>query len=157
MYRKLQVVALFVFLFSVAGWAQGPDPMMGTWKLNVAKSKYSPGPPPRSTTTKREASGTNGVKYTSDAVTAQGESRHIEYTANYDAKDYPVKGDPDRDVASMKRVDAHTYEGTNKKGGKVTGTFRGVVSPDGKTLTITTKGTDPQGRPENNVVVYDKQ
>jgi hypothetical protein len=146
-----------MFVFALAGWAQGPDPLMGTWKLNVAKSKYDPGPPPRSTTTKREVSGANGVKYTSDTVTAQGESRHIEYTANYDAKDYSVKGDPNRDMVSLKRMDGRSYEGSSKKGGKVTGTFRGVVSPDGKTLTITTKGTDAQGRPENNVVVYDKQ
>jgi hypothetical protein len=60
-------------------------------------------------------------------------------------------------MVSLKRMDGRSYEGSSKKGGKVTGTFRGVVSPDGKTLTITTKGTDAQGRPENNVVVYDKQ
>jgi len=110
-------VLIFAMLFaSTTLWAQ-QDPLMGTWKLNLAKSKYDPGPPPRSTTTKRESSGANGVKYTSDTVTAQGESRHIEYTANYDAKDYSVKGDPNRDMVSLKRMDGRSYEGSSKKGG----------------------------------------
>jgi hypothetical protein len=42
-------------------------------------------------------------------------------------------------------------------GGKVTTTSRVVVSADGKTRTITTTGTDTQGRTVNNVTVWDKQ
>jgi hypothetical protein len=157
MYRKMQFIVMFLLVFSATtAWTQ-QDAFMGTWKLNVAKSKYNPGPAPKSTSTKREPSGANGVKYTSDTVTAQGETHHIEYTANYDGKDYPVKGDPTRDMTTLKKLDSHSYEGTSKKAGKVTSTFRAVVSPDGKTMTTTTKGTNAQGQPENNVVVYDRQ
>jgi hypothetical protein len=43
--------------------AQGPpDPRIGTWKLNLAKSKYSPGPAPQSLTVKVEPSGQGGRK-----------------------------------------------------------------------------------------------
>jgi hypothetical protein len=97
------------------------------------------------------------VKYTSDSVTAQGESRHSEYSANYDGKDYPVSGDPNRDGISLKRIDSHHYEWTSKKSGKVVGTGQGVISPDGKTLTLTVKTTNAQGQAENNVQVFDKQ
>ncbi|MBI4443654.1 MAG: hypothetical protein HY649_09810 [Acidobacteria bacterium] len=156
MLKRTTILILAMYLVSVGLYGQN-DPLMGTWKLNLAKSKYSPGPPPKSNIQKREASGANGVKYTADMVTALGEARHIEYTANYDGKDYPIKGDPNRDTVSLKRLDAHNYEGTDKKGGKVVIIGRGVVSPDGKTLTITSKGTNAQGRTVNDVAVFDKQ
>ena len=158
MSARISLLILSILLVSTSLYAQAQqDPWMATWKLNLAKSKYDPGPPPRSQTVKREAWGANGVKYTSDSVNAQGESGHSEYTANYDGKDYPVIGDPNRDTVSLKRIDAHSYEFTSKKGGQVTTAGRTVVSPDGKTLTITSKGTNAQGQPVDNVTVFDKQ
>jgi hypothetical protein len=61
------------------------------------------------------------------------------------------------DTISMKRIDANTTERTYKKAVKVTSTSRRVVSRDGKTLTLTNKGTDAQGKPTSSVAVYDKQ
>ena len=133
------------------------DPFLGTWKLNLAKSKYNPGPPPKSNTYKFSLAGANGVKLIADGVGAQGNPNHREYTANYDGKDYPVTGNPDADSVSLKRVDAYTVEGTQKLAGKLVRTFRRAVSKDGKTLTVTEKGTNAQGQAYNNVVVYDKQ
>ncbi len=43
--------------------AQAADPASGTWELNLAKSKFSPGPPPKSLTRTFEATGAD-VKYT---------------------------------------------------------------------------------------------
>jgi hypothetical protein len=63
----------------------------GTWKLNVAKSKFSPGPAPKSLTVKWEAAG-QGVRLTSEGVTADGKPMSGGYTANYDGKDYPMVG-----------------------------------------------------------------
>ena len=97
------------------------------------------------------------MKVTFDTVEAKGNSSRGEYTATYDGKDSPVKGVPEADVVSMKRIDASTTERTWKKAGKVTNTARRVVSKDGKTLTITSKGTNAQGQPVNDVEVYDKQ
>ena len=156
MKKITQVLALSLFVFSGALWAQ-QDAWLGAWKANLAKSTFTPGPPPRSNTTKREAWGANGMKYTADGVNAQGVSGHNEFTANYDGKDYPVKGNPNSDMVSLKRIDAHSYEWTYKKGGKVTSTGRAVASPDGKTLTVTNKGTDSQGRATGSVLVFEKQ
>ena len=133
------------------------DPQMGTWYLNLAKSKYNPGfPIPRSQTQKHEQTGSDGMTYIQDGLDEQGKPVHAEYTAKYDGKAYPVYGDPNRDTVALKRVSAYETKGTNKKVGKVVGTFTRVVSKDGRELTITSKGTR-NGKRYNNVVVYDKQ
>jgi hypothetical protein len=137
-------------------WAQASDPRMGTWKLNVAKSKYSPGPAPQALTVKVEPSG-KGEKVIAEFVNADGTRTTTQYTANFDGKDNPLTGSQMADTVSLKRIDARTTERTDKKGDKVAQTLRRVVSQDGKTMTVTTKGTNAQGQAVNNVVVFDKQ
>jgi hypothetical protein len=137
--------------------AQAGDPQVGTWKLNIAKSKYSPGPAPKSATTKIEAAGA-ATKVIVDQVQADGTVRHWEFTANYDGKDTPVTGNnPDADMVARTRVDANTVKTISKKGGKVTTSQTSAVSSDGKTRTVTTTGTNAAGKAVNNVAVYDKQ
>ena len=133
------------------------DMQVGTWKINLAKSKYTPTAlAPRSTTVKGE-SVENGIKMVVDTVDSQGKSFHYEYTAKYDGKDYAVKGDPNRDVTAFKKIDDYTFEQVNKKGAKITTTSRLVYARDGKSRTQTTTGASPQGQKVNNVVVWDKQ
>jgi len=136
--------------------AQAGDPRMGTWKLNVAKSKYSPGPAPQSLTLKVEPSG-QGEKVTAEFVNADGTRTTSVYTANFDGKDRPLTGSAVADTVSLKRIDARTTDRTDKKGGKVAQTLRRVVSQDGKTMTVTVKGTNAQGQAVNNIVVFQKQ
>ena len=98
------------------------DPQVGVWKINLAKSKYSPGPPPKSATTRIEAAGA-GTKVVVDQVAGDGTVRHWEFTANYDGKDSPVTGNnPDADVVARSRINATTVQTISKKGGKVTTT-----------------------------------
>jgi len=158
--RHLAVATLAVG-FSL--WAQGnpasgqaADLRIGTWELNVAKSKFSPGPPPKSLTLKFEAAG-KGIKVTTNGMNAEGQSTHTEYTANYDGKDYPITGSPVADTISLKRIDARTVRRTDKKSGKVVQTLTSKVSSDAKLLTVTVKGTDPTGKPVSNVLVWEKQ
>jgi len=136
--------------------AQASDPRVGTWKLNVAKSKYSPGPAPQALTVKVEPSG-KGEKVTTEFVNADGTRTTTEYTANFDGKDNPLTGSQIADTVSVKRINARTTERTDKKGGKVAQTLRRVVSQDGKTMTVTTKGTNAQGQAVNNVAVFEKE
>jgi hypothetical protein len=136
--------------------AQATDPASGTWELNLAKSKFSPGPPPKSQTRTFEATGAD-VKYTLKGIDAEGKPTLVRYTAKYDGKDYPVTGSQDFDAISLKHVDAVTAEATLKKGGKVVATTKRVVSKDGKTLTLTTIGTNAKGQAVNNVAVFDKR
>lgn len=150
------VVAL-VSMFFVP--LQAADSQVGTWKVNIAKSTYSPGPAPKSSTVKIEAAG-NGVKLIVDAVGNDGTATHTEYTAGYDGKDVRamVGSLPGgADTIALKRVDANTVEGTAKLKGKVMTTTRYVISADGKTRTVTATGTTANGKPAKNVIVYDRQ
>ena len=131
------------------------DEFMGTWKLNEAKSKISAGTQ-KNTNVVYQATG-DDVKVTSDGISGDGKPTHIEWNGKFDGKDYPVTGDPNSDMRSYKKVDDHTLELTGKKAGKVTTTGRMVVSPDGKTRTVSTKGTDSTGKSFQNTAVYDKQ
>jgi hypothetical protein len=128
---------------------------MGTWKLNEAKSKLAPGNP-KNTTVVYEAAG-DTVKVTVDGTNSDGSAAHNEWTGKFDGTDYPVTGDPTSDTRSYKKVNAHTLDMTIKKGGKATVTGQIVVSADGKTRTVTTSGTDAQGKKFKSVAVYDKQ
>ena len=153
---RLVVVGLVVLALGALTLAQG-NSSVGTWRLNVAKSKYSPGPAPKSTTITIVAAGT-GATTTSDAVTADGATQRWSYTGGYDGKDMPMTGNnPFGDTASRKRIDANTTETTFKKAGKVTLVNTVVVSADGKTLTVTGKGTDDQGRPLNLLQIFERQ
>ncbi len=129
---------------------------LGTWKLDVAKSKFVPAPGPKSLTLKFETT-KDGIKLTSDGVNAEGKATHGEYVSKFDGTDVPWEGNPDADMASPRRIDDNSYENTWKKGGKATITAKVVVSKDGKTLTSTLTGTDSQGRTVNSTNIYHKQ
>jgi hypothetical protein len=148
-------VTLLVAIGAQSGFAQG-DPLLGTWVLNVAKSKYTPGPPPKEQTTIFEAAG-QGLKVTTNGIDSSGKPIMMTFTANYDGKDYPVTGNPDWNMVSLKRINANTVEFTRKRAGKVVQTATGVVSKDGQIRTLTATGVNAQGQKIHNVAVYDKK
>jgi len=152
----LTCTVILVAVLALTVIARGADNNVGTWKLNLDKSKYSPGPAPKSQTLTIEAHD-GGIKYTSHGENADGSPIHVEFTAKYDGKDNPVTGSPDFNSIAIKRIDAHTIESTTKKDGTVMAASTAVVSRDGKTRTLTIKGKNAAGQDVNNVVVYDKQ
>ena len=77
------------------------DPLIGTWKLNEAKSKFTPGTT-KNTMVVYEAAG-DQVKVTSNGVDAKGKSTHYQWTGRFDGKNYPVTGDPNSDARSYKK------------------------------------------------------
>jgi hypothetical protein len=95
--------------------AQASNPRLGTWKLNLAKSKYDPGPAPPRNTVKIEAAG-EGEKVTTEGVNAAGAPTKTAYTAQYDGKDYPMTGSQNADTVVLKRVDARTLGTHGPKG-----------------------------------------
>jgi hypothetical protein len=113
----------------------------GNWELNLAKSKFIPADAaPRNQSRVYEIQGQQETgRHT--GLDAQGKPSVIEFSASYDGKDYPYTGSPDFDTVALKRVDANTTSFTQSRAGKVVLTGTRVVSPDGKTLTITAKGT----------------
>jgi len=152
------VVVLAPLLLVSPASSQSPDPWIGTWKLNVAKSKYSPGPAPKSSTLMMVAADGGGIRQTVDSVPASwGLPTHAVSVAKFDGHDSPVKGNPNADTSAYRSIDGHTYEVVSKKDGKITLTSRVVISADGKTRTVTQTGTNAEGKPVNNTLVYDRQ
>ena len=131
------------------------DANMGTWKLNEAKSTFAAGATKNSTVV-YEAAGDN-VKVTVDGTDKDGKPTHNEWTGRFDAKDYPVTGDPNTDARSYKKINDHTLGLTGKKEGKVVTTGRIFVSTDGKTRTVNMSTTDSTGKKIKSTAVYDKQ
>jgi len=150
------IAVVIAVLSAVPVLSQATDPVIGTWELNVAKSKFSPGPGPKSETRTYVAAGQE-IKATSKGVDGEGKPTNASWTIVYDGKDRPLIGNPDADMLSLKRVDNFTTEFTQKKAGKLVSTGTRVVSKDGKVLTITTKGTNARGQAINDLEVYDKK
>ena len=154
--RLAMMLSAAVFAAVLAAHAQSKDPFVGTWTLNVAKSKYTPGPVPKSITSTYEAVG-KGYRVSVKNDTAGG-SVQYSYTTYLDGKDSKVTGNnPNADTIGVKRIDARTLEVISKKGGKVTITQRNVISADGKTRTVTTTGTDALGQKLHNVAVFERK
>jgi hypothetical protein len=153
------VVMAATLAIALPAMAQAQDPWVGTWKLNLAKSKYEPANlAPRSTTITQAAMPGGGSKITTDGVDSQGRATHTDTTTMFDGKPSVVTGAPDANTTRVyRRVDGRTYEYVQSVAGKVTTTARTVVAADGKVRTITTTGKDAQGRTINNVAVYDRQ
>jgi hypothetical protein len=156
--RSLTIFVMILLLTALAvNTAAAPaDPHSGTWKMNPGKSKYSPGPGPKSLTVKVEAD-EKQIKLNADGINGDGTEIHVAYTAKFDGKDYPETGIPNVDAVSVKRLKDGSIQSQQKKGGQVVMTITTVVSKDGKTRTATWKGKDAQGRDVNNVVVSEKQ
>ena len=154
---KTKTIGLTLALCFFAGAAcfAADDPNMGTWKLNEAKSKLTPGEG-KNTTVAYEAAG-DQVKVTIDGTDKDGKPTHNEWTGKFDGKDYAVTGDPKSDMRSYKKVDDHTLAFTVKKDGKTTNTGRIVVSTDGKSRMVTAHGAGEQGKKSKEKAAYDKQ
>lgn len=151
-----------VTLFLIATTLLGADnPFLGTWKLNTAKSKSSPGPVAQSMTVKFDADGEN-VRRTVTGLDGQGkpimQGGPEGSSIAWDGKDHAVQvpNGPPMTVA-VKRVNDHRNDVTVKRNGKVTATIRSVVSKDGKTMTNTVDGVDEKEVKIHEVEVLEKQ
>jgi len=153
--KRILILLTLAALFVGVTVCLADSPQMGTWKLNEAKSKFSPGAT-KNTTVVYEAAG-DSVKVTVDGVDGEGKPSHNEWTGKFDGKYYAVTGDPTSDMRSYRKINNNTLALTAKKGDKVTLTGRIVVSATGKTRTVTTTGTDSKGKRFSNRAVYDKQ
>ena len=159
MNRVLTVVAVALFALVGASASQAQtNPVVGTWKLNLTKSKFDPGPAPKSLTRTVAVEG-DGLKYTFEGVGADGKALSYGFSVKFDGKDYPITGSmpSGADSISAKKTDANHYEATLKKGGKVIGTSKVTVSADGKVTTVDATGTNAAGAKTHDVQVYDKQ
>jgi hypothetical protein len=151
--KRVLSIAALVGIAVATVVAQAPDSLLGTWKLNAAKSKapYSSG------TTVFELAGET-LKGTVDLVGTDGTKYHWTFSAKYDGKDHPATGSsPFGDTLAITRVNPNSVRIVSKLAGKQTIVQNIVVAPDGKTRTTTAKGTDAKGQPVDSMSFYEKQ
>lgn len=155
MNRRIRIFAVLVIVLAAGSVLAAQENLfVGTWKLNVASSKFSPGPPPQSQTRTWDASGMVSV----NSIGAAGNASSYGYTIKGDGKEYPTKGAiPNAaEKITSKKLDANRYEAKFFKEGKQVETTSFTLSNGGKTLTIHAKGTTAKG-PFDNLLVWDKQ
>jgi hypothetical protein len=156
MKRLIPIFTLVALAMAVVGVAQAQsDPFVGTWNINVAKSKYNPGPLPKSQSRTWDASGKVDVTGTD----AAGNPIGYGYIAKYDGKKHPTSGNVPSggDTVVTKRVDKNTVEAVFTKNGKQVELARFVLAKDGKSFTLTAKGTNTKGVAYDNMAVWEKQ
>ena len=132
------------------------DPVVGTWKLNLAKSTFGGGPAFKSQT-RIYSQSSRGVSVEMKSVSADGKETTTQTTYTIDGKDYPSKGNPDFDSLSGMQIDTNTAEFTLKRAGKPVGKIRRAVSKDGQTLTLNFVITNANGVQLSQLTVFDRQ
>lgn len=154
--RTVVLGAALAALFQATGLsAEASNPLIGTWQFNPAKSTFT-GLAPKGQLRTYAIAG-DAEKLTAKGISADGKPTLVKYTARYDGKDYAITGSSGGDMISLKRIDEFTTESTQKRAGKAVIITTRVVSKDGKTLTVTSKGTNAKGETMNNVMVFDRR
>jgi hypothetical protein len=131
------------------------DPFNGTWRLNPAKSKYTPGPAPEKAVVTIQSDGITQEVTTES--TFEGKVIKTSSKAKLDGTPAKVDGSPTADMTSVKKIDERTRELKSTKGGKTVSEAKAVLSADGKTITVTGKGLNPNGEKIEFTAVYEKQ
>jgi hypothetical protein len=147
----------------------GKDPIIGTWNLNLQKSKYNGAPAPRSEVRRYEVTEEGFINYIRVGVDSHGSPTFSQATYKYDGKDYPIYSQANLPLfytmnvkpgtQAYRVVDPNTVQLTPKDNtGKIT--FDGLrtrsVSREGKTLTDIQKGKNAQGEAVDIVQIFEK-
>jgi hypothetical protein len=155
---------LFVVVVSLSAGAQSPDPLLGTWKANSERVTPPAGTQPaQSNISVWEALGGGQFKNTIDVVDAKGQATRTEIITRFDGQESVVKGAAVPTTRTYHRLDGRTtgspiaWEYVVKVNGKVTTTYRTIVSADGKSRVAVSTGTNAQGQPVSGIQVYERQ
>jgi hypothetical protein len=140
----------------VSAQTQIEDGWLGTWKENIDKSSYRPGPAPKSGTVAKVERDGQGVKVTTDAVDGTGAPVHWVFTSQLDGKMTPITGAPAGVTRSVKLLEPRTWEIVTKMGGQEV-TTRAILSPSGQLMRFVSNGTNPQGQAVSDIVIWEKQ
>jgi hypothetical protein len=154
----LRTLSVFVLVLAATGVALGQsDPRIGTWKLNVAKSKFDPAASRKSETRTYQMSD-GAVMVHAETILSDGSKQEVSFNGTPDGKDHPYNATPAfyADTVSVRR-EGNGFIGESKKDGKLLFTTTDSFSADGKIMTLTTKGVNAKGQSVNSVRVYEKQ
>jgi hypothetical protein len=152
--KTRSIVVTFLLCLPALGVSFAQNSNMGTWKLNESKSQIPAGVG-KNTTVVYSAVGSD-IKVTTDGVDAAGQPAHTEWTGKFDAKPYPVTGNPGVDYRAVKTKGERTLLLANMKGDKTVSNGKVSLAKDGKSRTLEmTFFAD--GKKTHAKYVYDKQ
>lgn len=158
LFQVLAVGTMLAFgLASVTSAADAADTVIGTWKLNLEKSKFSPAHPAPKSMSRTYAAAANGTAMTVTGVAADGTPISQQSTLTYDDKDCAVTGSADFDTLTLKKINGTTVKAQQKKDGKAVGTTTRTISDHGKVLTLSSSLKTAKGGTIHDVTVFDKQ
>jgi len=149
--------ALALPLTMAVGATNAVDPAVGTWTLNLAKSKPDAALPAPKSSVRTYSATADGLKVVIHSVDADGATHDLSSTFTYDGKQHPVTGATDYDTIAVTRVGPRKSKTDMIRGGQTIGHLSRVVSADGKTMTMTLNTTNAQGQPEQTIDIYEKQ
>jgi hypothetical protein len=149
--------ALMLPLTCVLGADMAVDPAVGTWTLDLAKSKLDPNEPAIKSSVRTYTATSDGLKVSIHSVGADGTAHDTSSTFTYDGKPHPVSGTTDYDTIAVTRVGTSESKTELIMAGKVVGHLTRVVSKDGKTMTVTVDETNAKGAKIHEVTVYVRQ
>jgi len=154
--RSVLIAATLITALPVLGLpADAADPLVGTWKLNLARSTFRPGPGPKGQLRIYRRS-EDAEQLVSRGVGADGKPTLVQYTARYDGKDHHMTGSSGGDLIELQRIDLQTTKSIQKRSGKPAITALRTVSLDGRTLTVVTQGTTSSGDAIDATMVFDR-
>ena len=149
------VMTLGLGALATAGEAM--DPVLGTWTLDLSKSKFTPASIAPKSQTRTYAQTADGISLTVTGTAADGSPISQQSTFKYDGKDYAISGSADYDTLSLKRVNGSTVNSAMMRGGKRVGSTVRTISHHGKELTLTSHAKNAAGKAYSIVAVYTKQ
>ena len=153
--RTLLAALICAVVSTVAVTAQQADQAyLGTWKLNLAKSTFTPGPGPKELTRIHENAGNGQIRVTTKTVGPNGNAGTTVYTYRPDGKDNPITGGTPAGPTqiAITRVDDYSVTYAQKfADGRPGASGRRVVAKDGKTMTITSTATNAQGQTATSI------
>jgi hypothetical protein len=132
------LLSVVLTLAVTASVSAADRPYVGTWKMNPAKSDFG------QTTITYEQLPSGEMQ-----ATTAGQS----YKFKLDGNDYR---DPFGNTAAWKSLSSTRWQTTWKLNGKVLYTDTLTLSADGKTLTVNSKGTKPNGETQDDTIVSER-
>jgi hypothetical protein len=149
--------ALLIVATRLSAQAQLEEGWLGTWKENVDKSTYRPGPAPKTPAVAKWEKDGQTVKITMDVTDDKGGKARWVMVSSLDGKDAPVTGGPAGMTRSIKLLEPRTLEIVEKMGGKELTTTRAILSPSGQLRRFVTTGTNAQGQAVSDIIIWEKQ
>jgi hypothetical protein len=130
--------------------------LAGTWELDVARSKFTPGTEIKSQLRTYQVNG-DEVEQSIDSVDPSGRLLHNHSTARYDGKDYPLDDNPDANTIVVEQSGDLTTVTKLKKDGAVVQTVTRTLAADGKTFAIHYEGRNSKGSRIDNLLYFNKR